>query len=69
MTSKLDLEKLKEVRAVLEERMEQSLRQIGGVLWTIGNTDTVGTTLGCGKGVAAGNHTGPEVTKNGIRVS
>jgi hypothetical protein len=30
-----DMKKLSELRAVLEERREQSFRQIGGVLWTI----------------------------------
>ncbi len=30
-----DLAKLHELRAVLEERREQSLRQVGGMLWTI----------------------------------
>ena len=30
-----DLAKLRELRGVLEERREQSFRQIGGVLWTI----------------------------------
>ena len=30
-----DLVKLRELRAVLEERREQSLRQVGGMLWTI----------------------------------
>ena len=30
-----DLVKLRELRAVLEERKEQSFRQVGGVLWTI----------------------------------
>jgi len=30
-----DLAKLRELRAVLEERREQSFRQVGGVLWTI----------------------------------
>ena len=30
-----DLAKLRELRSVLEERKEQSFRQVGGVLWTI----------------------------------
>lgn len=30
-----DLMKLRELRAVLEERQEQSFRQVGGILWTI----------------------------------
>lgn len=30
-----DIAKLRELRAVLEERKEQSFRQVGGVLWTI----------------------------------
>jgi len=34
-TVETDLMKLRELRAVLEERREQSLRQVGGMLWTI----------------------------------
>jgi hypothetical protein len=33
-----DLKKLADLRGVLAERMEQSFRQIGGVLWTIAQT-------------------------------
>ena len=33
-----DTKKLQELRTVLEERREQSFRQIGGVLWTIAQT-------------------------------
>lgn len=33
-----DMKKLAKLRAVLEERREQSFRQIGGVLWTIAQT-------------------------------
>ena len=34
-TLETDLMKLRELRAVLEERKEQSFRQVGGMLWTI----------------------------------